>query len=178
MQPGGRLSAADELPAPKLAKAQTADDDAPIKQLVAAYVHAFNAGDAAAIADLWAADAEYVAEDGTATKGKAALADMFKKLFAGEKGSKMALATKSTRMLTPEVAMTDGRVEVTSAAGDKDASHFHAVAVRKDGRWLLHTVRDLPTSGEEAESPSLRGSSRWPGSSDIGPPAPRRRRSR
>jgi len=100
-------------------QAPATDDERAIRQAVAAYADAFNKGDLAALAAFWAADAEYVAEDGTITKGRDAIAGLFRPYFteADRKGSKMTLEVTSVRVLKGDVALQDGTSAIAGPDG-------------------------------------------------------------
>src|SRR5690348_10091653 len=68
-----------------------AGDEQTIRQALADYARAITKGDLAPVADLWAADAEYIDESGTVTKGRAAVAALFRQFMANNKGARMAL---------------------------------------------------------------------------------------
>src|SRR4051812_14585399 len=76
-----------------------ANDEQLIRQAVAAYTDAFNKNDASALPPLWAADAEYVDEQGKLTKGRDAIVAHFKQSMAGLKGAKIAFRVTRTRFL-------------------------------------------------------------------------------
>jgi uncharacterized protein (TIGR02246 family) len=127
--------------------APAADSSAAIRKTVADYCEAFNKGDAAAVAAYWAPDAEYTNEAGAETKGRAAIAALFRTFLAEHKGAKMSLSVKSIRFLRSDVALGEGTSEVVTAEGP-DKGRFTAAWVKADGRWLLTSARDLPGDGE------------------------------
>jgi uncharacterized protein (TIGR02246 family) len=118
-----------------------------IQQAVAAYADACNKGDLAAVTAFWAADAEYIDEKGTVSKGRDAISALFKQYLAELKGGKLEFKITSIRPLTADVAMQDGKSIVTRADGSVDEGHFTAVWFKKDGKWLLRSARDLPDEG-------------------------------
>src|SRR4029077_4237669 len=84
-----------DRPRPAAGQAAAAPEEAAIKEEVAAYAAAFNKGDAAALAKFWTEDAEYVSDDGTTLKGRAAVSDRFKTLFAEKPGSTLAVTVSA-----------------------------------------------------------------------------------
>jgi uncharacterized protein (TIGR02246 family) len=136
-------SSADRArPAP--APAGTLPDEAGIREAVAAYEAAFNKGDAAALAKFWAEDAEYIADDGTVAKGRAAVAERFKTLFADKQGLTLSVTPTSIKLLGTTAALVDGTAKVTDPKAGADSGPFESVWVKgADGRWLLGRVRDL-----------------------------------
>jgi uncharacterized protein (TIGR02246 family) len=141
--PGGRPQPAGSAPVP------SSPEEAAIKEVIAAYAAAFNKGDAAAVAGFWTEDAEYIAGDGTALKGRAAVADRFKALFADKQGLTMAVTPTTIKMLGSAAALVDGTAKVIDPKAGADASPFESAWVKgADGRWLLSRVRDLSALGD------------------------------
>jgi uncharacterized protein (TIGR02246 family) len=84
-------------------------DRAPIDAVFAALASAWDAGDAAAYADLFTPDATYVVFDGTVLRGRPAIEDVHRLLFEGPlKGSRLTGMTQQppppVRFLHPDVA--------------------------------------------------------------------------
>src|SRR5262249_23168540 len=67
----------------KAAEARAADEAA-IRANVAAFVRAYNAGDAKAVAALFVPDGLIMDKDGTTAEGREAIKDTFAKVFAAE----------------------------------------------------------------------------------------------
>jgi uncharacterized protein (TIGR02246 family) len=135
----------------KPAAAPAGDQLTAIRKTVAEYCDAFNKGDAQAVATYWAPDAEYTSETGAETKGRAAIAGLFRQFLADHKGAKMNLTVKSIRLIRGDVALGEGMSEVTTADGT-DRGRFTAAWVKSNDQWLLTSARDLPGESE-ASSP-------------------------
>jgi uncharacterized protein (TIGR02246 family) len=131
-------------PAPGAAPTAVSPDVAAINAAIAAYAAAFNKGDAAAVAGHWTEDAEYIADDGTVLKGRAAVADRFKALFADKQGLTMAVTPTAVKLLGSSAALVDGTAKIIDPKAGADASPFESAWVKgADGRWMLSRVRDL-----------------------------------
>jgi uncharacterized protein (TIGR02246 family) len=124
-----------------------ATEEQAIRQALAAYTDAINKADLDALMSLWASRAEYIDEKGTVTKGRTAIRELFKRHLSGLKGAKIAFNVTSIRELTPLVVLQDGTSKLTLADGTIDEGRFAAVWSKKDGKWLLHSVRDLVAEG-------------------------------
>jgi uncharacterized protein (TIGR02246 family) len=137
-------------------QASATDDERAIRQAVAAYADAFNKGDLAALAAFWAADAEYVAEDGTITKGRDAIAGLFRPFFteADRKGSRITLEVTSVHVLKGDVALQDGNSAITGPDGTASQGRYTAVWSKSDGKWQIHRARDLPYGPDESPGAS------------------------
>jgi uncharacterized protein (TIGR02246 family) len=126
---------------------KAADEEQAIRSAVAAYAAAFNKGDMAGLAAVWAPDAEYIDEAGTVTKGRDQIANLFKQFVTDRKGSKMDLKVTSIRMLKGDVAMQDGTAIITGPDGTTDEGRYSAVWFKTDGKWQIRSARDLPYDG-------------------------------
>lgn len=126
------------------AEAPRAEDNAVDKDRRAAFLAAYDKGDAKAIAAFWTSDATYVDQDGGEHKGRAAIEKMYEKEFADNKGAKLAIHVTSLKQVTPDVILEDGISEVTPAGGGFPiATQFSAVLVKQDGKWYLQSVHEM-----------------------------------
>jgi uncharacterized protein (TIGR02246 family) len=116
---------------------------------VAAYADAFTKGDLDKLVVHLDADAEHIDESGKVTQGRDAITALLRNNLGGLKGSKLALDSKSVRLITPEVALEDGRATLTKP-GETETTPYTSVWVKRDGHWKLRSIRDLP----EAEEPA------------------------
>jgi hypothetical protein len=69
------------------------------------------------------------------------------------KDHKVSGEVKSIRMIHPDVAMVEGTIDYAAPDGSKDESHYSAIWVKTDGKWVISSARDLPV--EVAAGPSL-----------------------
>ena len=96
--------------------AKAANDEAGIKQAAAAYIAALTAGDLDAVMAFWDDEADYIAQDGTVTRGKAAITALFK-ASPPVKGAKYEGKAASLKFLRGEIALQDGTLTVTDPDG-------------------------------------------------------------
>jgi uncharacterized protein (TIGR02246 family) len=134
--------AAPTQPAP--AAAARPEDEAAIKELVGRFVAAFDAGDANAAAGTFADDARIEALDGAVVSGREAIAARYAEYLADAKGAKLTVAPEAVRFVGPDAATAGGRMTVTRPDGDAEGSRFQVLFTRRDGRWLMADIRDLP----------------------------------
>jgi uncharacterized protein (TIGR02246 family) len=111
-------------------------------QLSKDFVEAFNKGDAEALAKFWTEDADHVDSVGRVRKGRKAILEAYRKLFAANKGAKLTIIPLSRRQLTPDCVVSDGLTEVIPASGPPSTGRYTAISVKKGGRWLLASVRE------------------------------------
>jgi len=135
------------LALPGSAAGRRADDDAKaaIQKQAEAFVEAFHKGDAKAVAALWAEDCDFTDQTGRHLKGREAIEKGFTEFFADNKGTKLRIDSDALRFVTPDVAVEDGTTELFPPDGGPPArSRFTNVHVKKDGQWLLSSVRTAP----------------------------------
>ncbi|HEV8059676.1 MAG TPA: SgcJ/EcaC family oxidoreductase [Gemmataceae bacterium] len=124
-----------------------AKDEAAILKNAEAFVEAFQKGDAKAVAAFWTTDGDYTDQTGRVLKGQPAIEKAFTDLFAANKGLKVRIEVAGLRFLTPEVALEDGTTSVISPDGAPPTrARYSNVHVKKDGKWLLSSVRDAAFS--------------------------------
>jgi uncharacterized protein (TIGR02246 family) len=158
VRPGPRPAeaAGQDPPRPREAAkvdASAAADSAAVRKATADYVAALNKGDLDGILAFWAPDAEYIDEAGKATRGKEAVAKMFRQVLPDLKGHKVTAKEHSLRTLRPDVALEDGSLEFCGPDGCKEYNRYAVVWTKADGKWLISSARDLPA--EAVEAPSL-----------------------
>jgi uncharacterized protein (TIGR02246 family) len=122
-----------------------AQDMAAIAKNAEAFVEAFHKGDAKALAGFWTPDGDYTDETGKHLKGREAIEKAFVEMFAENKGLKLRINSDSLRFVTAEVAIEDGTTEVIPPdGGPPSRARYTIVHAKKDGKWLIASVRDAP----------------------------------
>ncbi len=120
-------------------------EEAALKQRAKAFTAAFDKGDAKAVAAFWTEDGDYVDETGKQVKGRAEIEKDFAEFFAENKGVKVQIHTDTLRFVTPDVAVEDGLTLVSDPdGGPPSRARYTVVHVKKDGQWMLSSVRDAP----------------------------------
>ncbi|MFO0826776.1 MAG: SgcJ/EcaC family oxidoreductase [Phycisphaerales bacterium] len=120
-----------------------ADQRAAIAKVAEAFVAAFERGDAKALSEFWLPDGDYIDLSGRLLKGRQAIADDFAHLFSESKGLKVRIEVASLQFPAPDVAIEDGVSSVLSPDGGlPNRARYTNVLVKKDGRWLLSSVRE------------------------------------
>lgn len=109
---------------------------------------AFNAGDAKAIAALFTDDAEAIDEDGEILKGRTAIEARFASLFKEHPKAHIDVELTSLRIISSDVAIEDGFSAATLDPDDPGGrSPYTVVHLRRNGKWLIASVRDFPEEG-------------------------------
>lgn len=142
-QPGG--------PAGAQAAEGDAAAEAALRKAGRGYIEAYNKGDLDTLMSFWAADADYVDEQGQIHKGRAALRGLFKANRDQFKGWKLSGRVVSLRFLKPDVAIEDGILELTSPAETPNIGRYTAIWTKSGDRWVISSARDL---GGEPTAPA------------------------
>jgi len=138
--PTGRPGRADE---PK----RNVKEEAALLKSAEAFLEAFHKGDAKALAGFWTPEGDYTDQTGRTLKGREAIEKAFKEFFAENKGMKLRIDIASLRFVTPDVAIEDGTTAVIPPDGAPPSrARYTNVHVKKDGQWLLSSVREAPYS--------------------------------
>lgn len=128
--------------------AQAPSDNSPEKAAVVAndraYEAAYAKGDAKALADFFAEDADYTTDDGRTFSGRAAIEAAIKAGLMANRGSKLAISVDTVRMLGTEAAIEKGATTVTAKNGEKSSSLYTVVHVKKDGKWKINQLIESP----------------------------------
>jgi uncharacterized protein (TIGR02246 family) len=110
-----------------------------------AFVDAFERGDAKALAAFWAQEGDYVDLTGRRLQGRPAIEDAFSEFFTGNKGLKLRIDVNSLRFVTPDTVIEDGVTYLIPPDGTPpNQARYTNVHVKKDGQWLLQSVREAP----------------------------------
>ena len=131
----------------------TNDVEAEIRLVSKAFEDAFDAADASAIAELFTPDGEFIDVERLVYQGRDAVKAEFAATFEAVPGSAISANIDSVRLVSPNVAIEDGRVTLATEAGPVSVSRYTAVYTKFDGAWKIASLRDLES---EAFSPGDR----------------------
>lgn len=116
-----------------------ADHDAIIEN-IAAYVDAFNAGDAQQLANRWSPDGHLLDQDtGNRVRGREAIESHFAKIFSDSRPRRIDLSVEPIRFVTGDVAVQEG-VATIVGPNQADSHAYTAIHVKQDGSWKLHSI--------------------------------------
>ncbi len=139
---GGSVALAQEATPPP--------DEAAIHQAAIAYVDAYNAKDAAAIAALFSDKARVETADGDVVEGADRIKAGFEEVFRNEPNALISLKMDSLTLLTSEVAIEQGATEFFPDGETLTTRSKYLVAhLKKDGQWKMVSARSM---GEETVS--------------------------
>jgi uncharacterized protein (TIGR02246 family) len=124
----------------------TSPEVAAITSQVADYVKAYNAGDAKALAQYFADDAEYTDENGQLTQGRSDIEQLLTDTFSENKGATLDMQADAVRPLGTDVFQERGETTVTSPDGQKRSAGYTAIYTKKDGKWLISRLIESPVA--------------------------------
>ncbi len=138
-----------KVPAAAVAKPTVkSPDEIALRQTAATFVEAFDKGDAKAVAAHFTADAEYIDEQGNLFQGQPAIEESFVLAFAENPATRLELQINSIRFVSPGLAVEDGETTVKRPSGrPSDHSHYTAVHVKTNGKWLTASSREHAAQG-------------------------------
>ncbi len=126
-----------------------------IRKSAEAYLTAFNAGDAKAIAQLFAIDAEFIDTSETVFQGRENIREEFEAFFNAHPQATLTIHVDGVRFVGPSLAIEEGRT--VSDLNDDEPSSFSryiAIHTKINDAWLLARVRDEkidPEPGQHLE---------------------------
>jgi len=145
----------EAAPAPAQAAATSAPsaEEKPIRDAVDAFAKAYNTPDIQTLGALFTDDANVVDSAGEATRGKAAITEMYATALEENPGLKLEPKVLEIRFLTPGVARVEGQTRLSTATGDAtEFTRFSSLSVRRDGKWLVAEIREYPAPVEDVSS--------------------------
>jgi len=127
---------------PKKEEVTVSPDEQTIRKAVVAFVEQYNAHNADGVTALFAPDARMTFRDGTEVNGRDEIKQSIEEAFKDSPKTAVSVVVDSIRFLTPDVAVEEGS---TSMFPDGDTltarSRYTVVHLKKDGRWLMQSVR-------------------------------------
>jgi len=122
---------------------------ADVRAALASYAAAFNRHDPVSLAAHWTVAGENLdLETGSRTVGRQAVEEVFDRLFTVDRGAAIDFDIEAVRPIGDAVAVVDGVSEMSLSSRQPARSRFSAVLVRREGRWLIETVREAAAPSE------------------------------
>jgi uncharacterized protein (TIGR02246 family) len=135
-------------PAADAKDATRADDEAAVRKATADFIKAVEKGDAKAVAAAWTENGEYIDDDGTTLRGRAAIETAYAAAFAKKKNPKLEITIESVRFPSKDTAIEEGYAKTYKGEGDQPTtSRYSVLHVREGGRWLMALLREWPDEG-------------------------------
>lgn len=144
-----RLVAALAFAAPLFAQSQSAEPA--IRAVVQQYMDARDRQDARALRSLFTADADQLVSSGEWRKGRDAVV---KGAMASSQatGGKRSITVESVRLLSPGVALADGRYDLTGLSGGEARHMWTSLVLVKIGAdWKIAAIRNMLPAAMETK---------------------------
>jgi uncharacterized protein (TIGR02246 family) len=129
-------------------------DEAAIRGLVDRFTRAFNAGDARTIARLHTPNARVIDLANEVIEGREAIEREYTGLFHDNPGATIEIRVDDLRLVGPDAALEEGTTRVIPKDGTPIVNRYSAVDIKRDGEWLLASVRE--SAGELTTHERLR----------------------
>ena len=127
---------------PAKTDAAVSPDEQAIRKGVVAFVEQYNGHKADALTALFATDARIIFRDGTEVNGRDEIKQAFEEAFSTSPKGSISVVVDSIRFLTPDVAVEEGSTNMFPDGDTLTArSRYTVVHLKKDGRWLMQSVR-------------------------------------
>jgi uncharacterized protein (TIGR02246 family) len=134
---------ADNPPEPK-----RADDEKAIRQATADFITLVEKGDAMGVAASWTEEGEYIGDDGTTLRGRAAIEQAYARAFAKKKNTKVEFKIESIRFPSKDTAIEEGYAKSYKGGSENPTtSRYSVLHVREGGKWLMAVLREWPDEG-------------------------------
>lgn len=145
-----------ENPAPPAAEAGNTNQVNPellaIQSANENYAKAFNAGDATALAQLYAETAELIVADGTTFRGRETIQAEFAAFFKQHPQAALQIRVDRIAIVAPQVAIEEGLVESRLAPDTPAAfSEYVAVYAKVGPQWLISHVQEKEVAVDSGE---------------------------
>jgi uncharacterized protein (TIGR02246 family) len=130
-----------------------AADELALRKQALDYTAAFAAGDAKTLADMWSPNGTFVSVEGQEYKGRAAIQDMFEKLFKQIGKQPLVINIDSIRFPAPTVAIEEGTSEIAKAVLPHTIGHYTVTHVKTNGSWLMEAATEAAERTTDAGLP-------------------------
>lgn len=124
-------------------KSASENDEAAIRAVVSKYVDARERLDPQAVEQLFTSDADQLVSSGEWRKGRAAVV-RGTMASSTSTGGKRTITVESVRLISSDVAIADGRYELSGLAGGATRSMWTTLVLKRTGKaWSITAIRNM-----------------------------------
>ncbi|MFN0087026.1 MAG: YybH family protein [Blastocatellia bacterium] len=124
-------------------KSGAGNDEAAIREVVRQYVDARERIDPKAVEQLFTSDADQLVSSGEWRKGREAVV-RGTMASSSNSGGKRSITLESVRFLASDVAIADGRYELTGLAGGATRNMWTTLVLKRTGKeWRISAIRNM-----------------------------------
>ncbi len=121
----------------------SSNDEAAIREVVKKYVDARERIDPKAVEQLFTSDADQLVSSGEWRKGRDAVV-RGTMASSTSSGGNRTITVESARFISPDVAIADGRYELTGLAGGATRSMWTTLVLKRIGKeWRITAIRNM-----------------------------------
>lgn len=131
------------------------DPEAIADEASAAYIAAYQSGDAAALACLFTEDADYIGAEGLHLKGRDAIHRQAAAHFERAADRILTIQRDSTRLVTPEVVLEHGTSTSVTDRAQPISAAYTVTYVNRAGAWLIASLLESPLPPSEPGAEAL-----------------------
>src|SRR5262249_53716428 len=106
------------------------------------YCKAFQAGDAAALANMWTPEGTYTDEFGQKFQGRYSIENLFSNYFKAFHGQPMKVKISSIRFPSKTVVLEGGTTTTRKGNEPISTNGYSVVQVKQDGKWLMFSATE------------------------------------
>ena len=119
------------------------NDEAAIREVVSKYVDARERIDPKAVEDLFTSDADQLVSSGEWRKGRDAVVSGTM-ASSRNSGGKRSITVESIRLLSPDVAIADGRYDLTGLADGATRNMWTTLVLKRTEKgWRIAAIRNM-----------------------------------
>lgn len=124
-------------------KSAAGNDEAAVRDVVRQYVDARERIDPKAVEQLFTSDADQLVSSGEWRKGREAVV-RGTMASSSSTGGKRTITVESVRFIASDVAIADGRYELTGLAGGATRSMWTTLVLKRIGKeWRITAIRNM-----------------------------------
>lgn len=143
------MTVASLISLPATARTQTGDT-AMIQNLIGSFTAHWHDSDARGLAMFWISNGDFINPDGQYLKGRDQIQGFYAQAFSmGYAGSEATATVDRIRFLKPDLALVDGRFEISGAVSKDRQSlpiekgYYTALVEKESGRWWIVSNREM-----------------------------------